>query len=630
MRPCLLLLCLAVLWGCTFSEECVRELQMDVDFPGSDVLQILSPDALHCQLACTQHHQCLFFTFLRPEWTRDNRQFYCYLKHTDSGIPLTVTTLKGVTSGYSLKPCQDSKNTCLPTIYENVDFTGSDYDFLFTATHKECQIACTKDPGCQFFSFLNEDFPVAKYRNKCHLKHSRVVPTPPKVNSLNGVVSGFSHRVCKGSSTGTGECPPTILTDTDFPGNDFEQVPAPSPEHCHFLCTAHPHCSYYSFTTRNFITPHESRKLLCYLKHNTHERPHTPYAEVMSGTSTRFCEPSGGSCMQTPYENIDFLGYDRRYVMLDDPQSCQETCTADPDCQFYTYVTESFHLPDYRRRCFLKQVITAPLPPKVVTMLGVVSGFHLRGCQSGSQDGTDCGLRHSNGAQVVRGSQAVAGAWPWQVSLQLTGSSHLCGGSIVGSQWVVTTARCLTSSSPSLYKAVLGTIHLAGDSETREVEAILKHPDFSDLTYENDVALVKLKMPIKYTDAQRPICLTDTKKEEEFWGKNCWVTGWGKDSTGETPKALQQAQVSLIKPDTCSTLLPMGGAYNTTVCARVPEGGSDTCQGDVGGPLACESDGRWYLMGITSGGVGCGQLEAAEMYTRVSSYVDWIRSSIQQ
>ncbi|KAJ8334664.1 hypothetical protein SKAU_G00403030 [Synaphobranchus kaupii] len=68
-----------------FSSECVRELQVDVDFPGSDILQILSPDVHHCQRACTQHHSCLFFTFIRPEWNWDKRQFYCYLKHTDSG-----------------------------------------------------------------------------------------------------------------------------------------------------------------------------------------------------------------------------------------------------------------------------------------------------------------------------------------------------------------------------------------------------------------------------------------------------------------------------------------------------------------------------------------------------------------
>ncbi|KAG5842330.1 hypothetical protein ANANG_G00176490 [Anguilla anguilla] len=373
MRVSLVLLCLVLLWGGSLSEECVRELQVDVDFPGSDVQQILSPDAHHCQLACTQHHHCLFFTFVRPEWTRDKRQFYCYLKHTDSGKPAKITSLSGVTSGYSMKTCKDrSPQTCLSTVYKNVDFTGADYTSLFTADYEDCQSTCTKDPDCQFFSFLNQDFPTSKYRNKCFLKHRRVFPSPPRVNSLNGVASGFSHKICTAGSTDGKNCQYKIQTDVDFPGNDFEQVPSPSPEYCHFLCTIHPRCTFYSYARK---------EMLCNLKHNKDERPYASKDGVMSGTPTRFCEDANGDCGRTSYENIDFLGFDRRFVLLDDPQTCQETCTADPECQFYTYVYESYHVPTQRRICYLKQVITVPLPPKVVAMQGVVSGFHQRGCQ---------------------------------------------------------------------------------------------------------------------------------------------------------------------------------------------------------------------------------------------------------
>lgn len=32
-------------------------------------------------------------------------------------------------------------------------------------------------------------------------------------------------------------------------------------------------------------------------------------------------------------------------------------------------------------KCFLKQVITAPLPPKITLKKDLVSGFHLRNCK---------------------------------------------------------------------------------------------------------------------------------------------------------------------------------------------------------------------------------------------------------
>ena len=41
------------------------------------------------------------------------------------------------------------------------------------------------------------------------------------------------------------------------------------------------------------------------------------------------------------------------------------------------------------------------------------------------------------------------------------------------------------------------------------------------------------------------------------------------------------------------------------ICVQSNDG-SDTCQGDFGGPFICEnSDGQWELTGITSLGTGC-------------------------
>lgn len=137
-----------------------------MDFPGTDITFVYSPDVEHCQMLCTQHASCLFFTFIRADWTRDNRyktnsthrirnaleirisseewhfseakkseqrlipiyfladirrvldakthtqtsaplcrHFYCYLKTTPSGQPNVRTPLLGVTSGFSLKSC---------------------------------------------------------------------------------------------------------------------------------------------------------------------------------------------------------------------------------------------------------------------------------------------------------------------------------------------------------------------------------------------------------------------------------------------------------------------------------------------------------------------------------------------
>uniref|UniRef100_A0A8C9RGH6 Coagulation factor XI-like n=1 Tax=Scleropages formosus TaxID=113540 RepID=A0A8C9RGH6_SCLFO len=478
--------------------ECVQELLVDRDFTGDDVLQIYSPDVAHCQTACTQHHLCLFFSFLRPDWKTDNRQFYCYLKHTTSGTPSRIVNLKGVTSGYSLRHCgDDHSKVCLSQVYQDVDFPEADFIALFTDTYKQCQQACTKEPGCQFFTFCTNDFDPPQYRNKCHLKYSRTLPTPPTVKVLKGVVSGFSRRLCSLYGPNA-ECQSEILKNTDFPGNDFEQVHVPSPEHCRILCNDHPKCTFFSFSTGNYDT--------------SEDRYEQTDGDMDNGFPTRFCDPSNGEICR--YENVDFLGYDRQYVIRNSATECEETCSADPDCQFYTYIYRpvdqslvpsnpvlvSFH----RNRCYLKQVITIPSPPKVIAKRSVVSGFHLRTCKKPSEEdklpgwhqhspdlsiefcftqdilttkclrvyfhkgirkwkklnwnvipcptgvlpeaGT-CGLAHKHKEKVVGGSEAEAGSWPWQASLQLKDSRgedmHLCGASIINPRWVVTAAHCL-------------------------------------------------------------------------------------------------------------------------------------------------------------------------------------------
>ena len=57
---------------------------------------------------------------------------------------------------------------------------------------------------------------------------------------------------------------------------------------------------------------------------------------------------------------------------------------------------------------------------------------------------------------------------------------------------------------------------------------------------------------------------------------------------------------------------------------------TDTCQGDSGGPVMSysEKERLWVLVGITSYGRGCGLQNSAGVYTRLSRYIEWIRSIV--
>ncbi|XP_026156339.1 coagulation factor XI-like [Mastacembelus armatus] len=373
METHLILVGLLCLCSLSFSQECNQELLENVDFPGSDITSLYSPDVEHCRQLCTQHPSCLFFTFVRPDWTVDNRHFFCYLKSTPSGQPDVRTPLVGVTSGFSLKPCTLDSMPCLFKVYQNVDFLGADYRALFTADYEECQRVCTHEPGCQFFTFINENFNQASIRNKCHLKFSWTVPRSPDVERKTGVVSGFSHQLDITTQFFESACQTKLFPNTDIPGHDFQNLKAASPEHCLALCSSHPLCTYFSFISNDFT---------CFLKNNMNQMVTKVSEGVTSGIPARYCQLDVQSWAAVTYDGVDFSGSDIRDEMMDDADTCQRTCTADPKCLFYTYVNDKFISAEYRRRCYLKRIITIPAPPKITKLNNAVSGFSQRSCLS--------------------------------------------------------------------------------------------------------------------------------------------------------------------------------------------------------------------------------------------------------
>ena len=80
------------------------------------------------------------------------------------------------------------------------------------------------------------------------------------------------------------------------------------------------------------------------------------------------------------------------------------------------------------------------------------------------------------------------------------------------------------------------------------------------------------------------------------------------------------------------------------VCAGYPKGGVDACKGDSGGPLACQIDGSYKLVGVISWGFGCGKVRTEEkldrksqyfvqahkpgVHTRVQAYLPWIENKM--
>ncbi len=55
-----------------------------------------------------------------------------------------------------------------------------------------------------------------------------------------------------------------------------------------------------------------------------------------------------------------------------------------------------------------------------------------------------------------------------------------------------------------------------------------------------------------------------------------------------------------------------------------------SCQGDSGGGLFYNNNGRWYAAGIVSYAIGCGRQAFPTVFTKTSAYIDWIRAMMNR
>lgn len=125
----------------------------------------------------------------------------------------------------------------------------------------------------------------------------------------------------------------------------------------------------------------------------------------------------------------------------------------------------------------------------------------------------ECGVQSAlpSNPNVGLSKMASPGDWPWMVAL-FRADTHVCDGTLVSSDWVLTTESCFQGQAKATWMAIFGAVRLSSNApwtQRRRIIGMVKSP-----VEGSTAALVRLENPVIYSDFVRPICLPDIPLKE--------------------------------------------------------------------------------------------------------------------
>ncbi|XP_070563362.1 transmembrane protease serine 9-like [Ptychodera flava] len=226
--------------------------------------------------------------------------------------------------------------------------------------------------------------------------------------------------------------------------------------------------------------------------------------------------------------------------------------------------------------------------------------------------------------------------WPWMVQIVRQNSRYaypsMCNGVLINKSWIVSLASCLQVWIPDQLKVKFTDLASPQDN-AREytVERTQVHPDYNELTRENDVVLLKLVESVEHTDSIKPACLLQPnisadELENEAQG---FVTGVGNVHSLEQPidDTVQTIPFAVNTTESCNRIF-YGGVTESMFCAKTTSATDDACGGFRGSPMVTQISGRWFALGLVSWGHMCGVYPV--VFSKLHTYHEWMAGVVSE
>lgn len=254
---------------------------------------------------------------------------------------------------------------------------------------------------------------------------------------------------------------------------------------------------------------------------------------------------------------------------------------------------------------------------------------------------------NEDGEEEEEGENKLTGVtafleYPWMLellkkNLQKKRFEYKCGAVLISSNSALTANHCLKSKIHSNFIIRAGdwdratTLEYAPHQD-RVVNSIMSHENYYSGGLYYDIAILKFEM-LKLDVNVQPLCLPD---EDQLISPKtyCTVTAWGSTNASEkkrTTDKLRFVKVPIVDHSTCERQFQntrVGSHFKlhpSFMCAGGEEG-LDSCQNDGGSPLVCSNGDSFYLYGLVSWGLSCGEKDVPGVYTNIQYLVSWIKS----
>ncbi len=197
---------------------------------------------------------------------------------------------------------------------------------------------------------------------------------------------------------------------------------------------------------------------------------------------------------------------------------------------------------------------------------------------------------------------------------------RLGDATLIAPRWVLTAGHI---ASRILVGAQPVSVVIEGESYT--IDSVVVHPDWREMELP-DIGLIRLSRAVEGVE---PILVL---RDAIAPGLLLTLVGHGANGVGDSrvraEDGVRRAATSALDSSSANAMF---FSFTAPPNASKLEGAPG--RGDSGGPALIQLNGKWGVVGVSSGGydgvAGPGSYGAVDVFTRIDAYADWIASAIR-